>query len=349
MTEYRIELTDPVDDSDDVLAERCAFNNAITAEAWPDIRPVPLAQFVANHRAAPERLRRHSARARTETGELVGVAAFAIDPEFDFTPDLAGIGVNVLPEHRRQGVGTRLLAALIEPLRSSGKTRVIADTIERVPAGEAFARAVGAEGKQEAAVNQLVLAGVDRALLERWVADGPVRAPDYELVAWDGACPEENLVAFAELIGVMNDAPHGDIERNDFVATPEMVRDRERQMAAAGIEAWTIVARRVSDGALAGLHDVYWNPHQPEHMEVGATGVKAAHRGHALGKWLKATMTLRVLDERPEVTSIRTGNADSNEAMLSINRQMGYEREAAQTVWELPLDRAEAWLETKLG
>lgn len=70
-------------------------------------------------------------------------------------------------------------------------------------------------------------------------------------------------------------------------------------------------------------------------MWVGSTGVRPEHRGHALGKWLKAAMTLRVLEERPHVTDIRTSNADSNEAMVGINCAMGYRPLLGTATWEL--------------
>jgi hypothetical protein len=47
---------------------------------------------------------------------------------------------------------------------------------------------------------------------------------------------------------------------------------------------------------------------------------------------------LRALDERPSVKEIRTGNADSNDAMLGINRAMGYRPLMSTTTWELTVD-----------
>src|SRR5207247_7329511 len=102
--------------------------------------------------------------------------------------------------------------------------------------------------------------------------------------------------------------------------------------------------RHVGTGEWAGFHSVEWDPSQPAIVFVDSTGVRPEHRGHALGKWLKAAMTLRIMDERPQVTEIRTGNADSNDAMLGINRAMGYKPFIDQTTWELSTAAAEAWL-----
>jgi hypothetical protein len=196
-------------------------------------------------------------------------------------------------------------------------------------------------------MNHLVLSSVDRALMEKWVAEGPARAEDYEIFGWDGDVPEQHMDNFLAAVLVMNTAPRDDLQMNDFTITAGEVREQEKVSNAVGIEPWQLIARRKSDGAWAGIHDVAWNPSEPETVYVGATGVDPAHRGHALGKWLKAVMTLRVMDERPQVTSIRTGNADSNDAMLGINKEMGYVPFIASTTWELSTAAAEAWLASK--
>jgi GNAT superfamily N-acetyltransferase len=186
-------------------------------------------------------------------------------------------------------------------------------------------------------INSLHVDRVDRALLEQWVAEGPQRAPGYELLAWDGPVPDEHLVAFADLYNVMNDAPLDDLVMTDYSVTPEQLREWERHAAATSAQTWTVVAR-APDGTLAGFHAVNWGPSQPTVSNVVDTGVRREHRGHALGKWLKAVVTLRALDERPSVTEIRTGNADSNAAMLGINHAMGYRPLFSTTTWELTVD-----------
>lgn len=50
-------------------------------------------------------------------------------------------------------------------------------------------------------------------------------------------------------------------------------------------------------------------------------------------------MSLRIMDDRPTVLDIRTGNADSNDAMMGINRAMGYVPLMATTTWELAVAR----------
>jgi hypothetical protein len=119
--------------------------------------------------------------------------------------------------------------------------------------------------------------------------------------------------------------------------TADYVREWERFVVARGGALWTVVAC-APDGGFAGFHNVNWKASRPAVIEVEDTGVRREHRGHALGKWLKAQMTLRILDERPTVTDIRTGNADSNTAMLAINVALGYRPLMRTTTWELAVE-----------
>jgi GNAT superfamily N-acetyltransferase len=342
--DYDITIVHGAELSDHDIAQSCELNNVINAEILPDDPPTPTATAIARTRALPERIRRISVRAKTPDGSLVGISSFRIDPEHDDNPDMLMVSCLVHPEHRRKGVATRLLSELVTLARAEGRSRMIGETFAAVPAGPAFAEAVGGEVKARQHLNHLPVPEIDRALMDAWVKEGPVRAAGYELVAWDGPTPEEHLEQFANIVLVMNSAPRDDLEMNDFTLTPEMVREMERQIFQGGLEMWTIVARRSSDGGFAGLHNVAWEPNEPENVYVHMTGVQPEDRGHALGKWLKAVMTLRILDERPGVTDIRTGNADSNEAMLGINRQMGYRPLVGADVWEVSVDTAAGWL-----
>ena len=53
--------------------------------------------------------------------------------------------------------------------------------------------------------------------------------------------------------------------------------------------------------------------------------------------------------ERPQILRIRTGNADSNGAMLAINHRLGFKLYIAETVWQLGVDRVERFLAGEQG
>ena len=349
MGTFTITLHDPKADTDDEVAERVEYSNELTEEMTPGETPTPVDLAIAQLRAAPDRVRRWSFRARDENGRLAGLASTNIDPEYDDNPDMLWTHVSLRPEYRRRGLGTQLFAKIVEVAEAEGRERIVGGSNERIPAGAAFAEAVGAECKQRHHTNHLVTEDVDRALLERWVREGPERAPGYELIRWDGPVPEEYMEKWLELVLVMNTAPRDDLKMNDFTLTAEEVREHEQQAQAVGLEEWTLVARHVDTDDWAGFHDVGWVPADPKIVWVDSTGVRPEHRGHALGKWLKATMQLRIMDERPDVTEVRTGNADSNDAMLGINKLMGYKPFIGGLTWEVSTERARSFVDQRAG
>ncbi len=345
--QYTYTVHESADLTDDEIGEIVAFNNIVAFEAVPEDPPTPTDQAIASQRAVPERYIRTTVLVRSAEGDIIGSTGLRIDPDNDDNPDVISGSVIVRADHRRNGVGTELLRYFVALCRREERDRILGSTNGRLPSGEVFAQTLGMEAKQAMHVNHLVIADVDRGLMDKWVADGPQRAEDYEIFGWDGDVPEEHMVDFLDAVLVMNTAPRDDLEINDFTLTAEEIREGEKQMHAIGFESWQLVARRKSDGAWAGIHNVMWNPAEPDVVHVGATGVRPEHRGHALGKWLKAVMTLRVMDERPNVTEIRTGNADSNDAMLGINKEMGYKPWISATTWEIATDAAEDWLKNR--
>jgi len=252
----------------------------------------------------------------------------------------------VLPAWRRRGVGRALLRWALQVARRHDRTLIVGGTGARVPAGDAFATAFGARASMQASVNELDLGEHGErlfgsgGLVAAWIDDGPRRAPGYELAWIPRPLPEELLAPFAALKSAMNDAPRGDLQVEDRVYSEETLREIDAYDAAAGLEAWTLAARHVASGAFAGFTEVAWSPENPAIAFQGDTAVVPAHRGHALGKWLKATVLERLRRERPQVRVVRTGNADTNEAMLGINHALGFRRAEGGTVYQVEVAEA---------
>jgi len=55
-------------------------------------------------------------------------------------------------------------------------------------------------------------------------------------------------------------------------------------------------------------------------------------------------MLERVLRDRPEAKFVRTGNADSNAAMLGINQALGFKPYLSHCVWQLETEKVAAYL-----
>jgi len=138
-----------------------------------------------------------------------------------------------------------------------------------------------------------------------------------------------------------------DIPIEERHTTPDQLRAHCERARAFGREWWTLIARHRVTGEPVGYTEMFFPSEDRSLGSQGATAVGGAHRGHALGRWLKAAMLERVMRERPDITRIRTFNADSNDPMLAINFAMGFKGLHPACRWMIDRTDAETWLEKR--
>lgn len=253
---------------------------------------------------------------------------------------VADFDVMVRPDLRRQGLAARLLGPVLEKARMEGRTLLGGESVGGHESGAAFLAWLGAEQRMVSRRSLLRTADVDRELLRSWVGRAPERATGYSLVGWRGPCPDELLGEYVCVKEVMNTAPKEDLQIGDDRFDEALIRELEADAAARSSELWTLCARRDATGELVGITQLALSSWWPQRAFQEDTGVGPAHRDRGLGRWLKATLMLELLDERPDVEVVETWNAGSNAAMLGINVAMGFRPAQEWAVWQVATDAA---------
>ncbi len=328
-------------DAEAAVFNRCA--NRMRAERLPDDPPVPVEETIQGRDSFPGYVK--MAPWAAWNAERTAMVAYAFAQySMEDNLHLAQFAINVLPEFRRQGLGREFLSRIVQVARENNRRLLITSTTDRIPAGEAFMRRLGAEKGLESHTNQLVIADVDADLLRQWRARAAERAAGFELGMWDGAYPEEDIEAIVDLHQLLNQQPFGDLEVEDSCFSADTIRQDEKSTFARGYERWTLYVREKETGKFAGYTEVTWNPNRPEIISQGMTGVFTEHRNRGLGRWLKAVMLERVLRERPQAKFVRTGNADMNAPMLKINNELGFRPYTAESVWQVETEKVAEYL-----
>jgi GNAT superfamily N-acetyltransferase len=237
---------------------------------------------------------------------------------------VAWLGMDVHPDHRRRGHGSAVLAFLMDRARADGKTSVGMDSWD-MPGPRAFAAGHGFDPKLVSVNRRQHLANVDRGGLDALYDDALAAAADYELVHRVGPTPEEELPALAEMSAAINDAPLDDLDIEDEAYPPERIAAYETAQTARGHVLHRVIARHRATGELAGHTVVAVDTHRPSIGHQHDTSVVRAHRGHRLGVLLKADMVRWLAEVRPQLETIDTWNAESNDHMVGVNELLGYE------------------------
>ena len=336
--EWDIEALD-----EDRLRAIVDLTNEISAESEPrhtDLTTDEFRMFVNS----PGRIRRRFVvRSGTDRPVAQLSTSYADDGS---NPHRMRVSMAVAPQHRRRGIGSRLLGQAAEIARELGRSTLTGEVFDTVEAGGAFLTAVGGKRTLDHHLNSLKIADLDRDLLQQWVDQGPERAPGYLVNVFDGNFPDEYLDGLAHLYLVLErDMPTPDgQEPREW--TPELVHQFMEHFLR-GTEALTAVAIHDESGQAAGMSQLVRRTADPSKWIVTTTMVDPAHRGHALGKWVKGAVNLEALDRWPDGEYQETENAVTNDAMLRINHAMGFEHELTLAEVEVDVDQVEKYLASR--
>jgi RimJ/RimL family protein N-acetyltransferase len=302
------------------LTEAVTLVNAVAAHDSPWVHPETSASLAGymRHGWDGEPPRWFAAR---ENGVLVGTAELHTS-EWDNT-HLAWLGIAVHPDLRGAGRGGELLGFVVDRARAAGRTSAGTNGWES-PAVTAFATGHGFERRSQAINRRQYLHQLDRGLMKQLHADAEAAAAAYELVRVDGRTPEDMIEGMVTMTAAINDAPTDDLEIEDEVFTAARVRGYEDATLGRGERLHRLVARDRQSGELAGHTVVAVEEERPQIGYQHDTSVVRAHRGHRLGLLLKAAMLEWLAEAEPQLETVDTWNAESNDHMIAINDALGY-------------------------
>ena len=335
LTEYEVEALE-----DDELQTFVELSNVFSREREPRHIDITAKEYVIFSNS-PGRVRR---RFVAKDSEGQPAAFLAVTHSDDGTsPNILGTSIDVVLEHRRKAVGSALLEKAAKIAVEMKRPLLSLFYFDTVPAGGAFADAIGAKTELEFHSNVVKVPDLDTNLLEEWFEQGPERAPGYSVIVAEGAYPDELLEGMAHLYLVLErDMPHPDTwEPREW--SGEFVKQMMEHYLQ-GTDALTAIAIHNESGVPAGMSQLIRRHSDHTTWIVSTTMVDPDHRGFALGKWVKAAVNLDALERWPGAEWQETGNAFTNEAMLGINHAMGFEHEFTMTDAEVNVAQVENYL-----
>lgn len=250
-------------------------------------------------------------------------------------------GPNVRQTYLRRGLATRMLPYIRDEMEKYGTHMLTGPAMNE--AGRSLVQKIGGKEAQIMQDNRLNLSEVDWGMIHGWVDDGPRRSPRTQIEFYHSV-PDDILEQYCDVYTeVFNQAPRDELKTGDTIFTPESWKETMERLSEAQAKYLTAVTLE-SDGSVSGLTDVIWLPERPAVLMQRLTGVRMKYRGRGLGKWLKGALLLRVKDEFPDVTSVSTANATSNDPMLDINRRMGFKLYREIYLYQLELEQLKKYL-----
>ena len=285
---------------------------------YPD-RPVPTAEEYASQLRSPKSMlgpRRIWLARDAETGSVVGLAS-AVFPE-DENSRMSVVHIRVKPEHRRHGIGTEILRAVLLAVREAGRELVGSQGLKAGADGEKWASAHGFSRVSELVLQRLHIEESAQQWREPQLPGG------YHSRSWIGALPEELIPACAAVLVHGNVGSIADARRRELEWSEDRLRQFEVEIRDAGNELWTTVAVRDDDASVAAVTMIAVPPRPSEVCYQQDTVVLPQLRRRGLAAATKAVIIGELAANRPDVKQIFTHIDHRNEPMLRANERLGF-------------------------
>ncbi|HEY4226968.1 MAG TPA: GNAT family N-acetyltransferase [Candidatus Limnocylindrales bacterium] len=239
------------------------------------------------------------------------VAAGGVGRVYVYPDDFPGLwgNITVLPEHRRRGVGSRMLREISEVARAAGKSMLLGRTTADHEDAIEFLKRHGFAEHERMKVVRLDLAGVEPPTIE---------PPAGLIVTSLEARPELVDGVYAVALEALPDIP-GDGPIAPGTLEEFRVRDVDRDAIPLGAFAVGVDA---ASGQVVGYANLMLVPGNAPIAWHGMTAVARAWRGRGVASALKRATIAWATANRIE--ALETANDTDNAPMRAVNLALGY-------------------------
>jgi GNAT superfamily N-acetyltransferase len=275
-----------------------------------------------------------------DSGQTVGIGLVGV-PQRD-NRHSASLDIRVLPDRRRQGIGSAVVAEAERRMVAEGRT--VLNGLFEVPTPQLvtspaapFAQRLGFVAAQTGNRRHLNLP-LDRARRARLLDEVTRAAVGYRTRTFVAPWPAEYLDDQCELNRRMStDQPSGDLDHEEEVWDADRVAESDRTAAAQGLTRLVAVAEHIESGRLVAFTELALPRDHSIEAWQWITIVLREHRGHRLGLAVKLANLDFLAATAPAVRLVITGNAQENTPMIAVNDLLGFDVVATGTFWQKSL------------
>ncbi len=230
------------------------------------------------------------------------------------------VGVAVLPEFRKRGVGTALWEHLCQEVQQFDPLRLLAHTREDYEEGIRFAQKLGFNECMRDWESRLDPASLDLDEWGRYARQVAEQGIEIKTVAELESDPNRDRKLYELEWLIDRDVPSP--EPPSKVAFEEFQKIWARTNLLP--DAWFVA---IDNGEYVGMTNLWTSQANAKLLYVGITGVTRSHRKRGIAMALKVRSVEYALQKG--FSEIRTWNEINNQAMLGINNRLGFVRQPA--------------------
>ena len=330
-----IRRIDPNDEA--AVAAWCEVLRRFDTEHWGDIPGLDERFVKALATGAPGVVAFDMLAAHDGDRQVMGIAGMEM-PQRD---NLASVEcmIHVLPEHRRQGIGTCLGAEVEQRAADLGRSVlncrfVVPIAMEGAHPSGPFARRLGFEALQHGD-HRILRMPVDPPHLASLRHEVAQHADGYRIFSFRAPWPAEYLKDQCELERRMStDMPSNDEMQEEQQWDAARVAEVDAMIAAQGFEKLITAAQHEATGRIVAFTQLAVSEARPLDAWQWATLVLGEHRGHRLGLAVKLANLDHLARAFPGVRRVITDNARDNVPMIAVNDLIGFTTAGTGTIWQ---------------